>query len=204
MKNSFSILAISTLAVLSAAPAHADVIYSVNFTGTVYQTQGATGQSVGSTVTGHFDLDSTTASYLDFTIAGKSVAAGYTSFATIGPALTDAMYTAQVSPVSSGMPSNNTFSLDLSSLTTWPSTDTAYTLLTDTAQLANNLDTITNPLSAFASTFNYYTANADGINVVALAANLTSFTATAVPEPGGIVLIAPLLVTLGFFIRRRG
>jgi hypothetical protein len=203
MKNSFSILAISTLAVLSAAPAHADVIYSVDFTGTVYQTQGVTGQSVGSTVTGHFDLDSTNASYLDFTIAGKSVAAGYTSFATIGPALTDAIYTAQVSPVSSGMPSDNTFSLDLSSLTTWPSTDTAYTLLTDTTQLANNLDTITNPLSAFPSTFNYYMANADGTNVVALAADLTSVTATAVPEPASLGLVVPLLLGLVLFVRRR-
>src|SRR5215467_8188898 len=202
MKNNLSALAIATLAVLSAAPAYADVLYSVNFTGTVYQTQGATGQSVDSTVTGHFDLNSTTASYLDFTIAGKSVAPGYVSFATIGPARTDAIYTAQVSPVSSGMPSNNTFTLDLSSLSTWPSTDTAYTLLTDTAQLATKLDTITNPLSAFPSTFSYYTANADGTNVVALAANLTSVTATAVPEPGGITLITPLLLTLGFFVRR--
>ena len=117
--------------------------------------------------------------------------------------MTDTIYTAQVSPVSSGMPSNNTFSLDLSSLTNWPSTDTAYTLLTDTAQLATNLDTITNPLSAFPSTFNYYTANADGTNIVALAANLTSVTATAVPEPASLGLVAPLLLGLVLSLRRR-
>jgi len=75
MKNSLSALAVATLAALSTAPARADAIYSVNFRGTVYQSQGATGQSVGSTVAGHFDLDSATTSYLDFTIAGKSVAA---------------------------------------------------------------------------------------------------------------------------------
>jgi hypothetical protein len=157
-------------------------------------------------VAGHFDLDSTTGSYLDFMIAGKPVAAGYTSFASIGPALTDAIYTAQVSPVSSGTPSNSTFSLDLSSLSTWPSTDTAYTLLTDKTQLTTNLDTITNPLSAFPSTFDYFTADASGGNVVALTANLASITVTAVtavPEPASIALIAPLLLALGCFARRR-
>jgi hypothetical protein len=203
MKNTLSVLAIATLSVLSAAPAHASAIYSVSFTGTVYQTQGATGQSVDSTVTGHFDLDSVTGSYLDFMIAGESVAAGYMSFAGIVPALTDAIYTAQLSPVALGTPSNSTFSLDLSSLSTWPSTDTAYTLLTDTIQLTTNLDTITNPLSAFPSTFDYYTANADGTNVVALSADLTSITATAVPEPASLALVAPMLLGLVFFVWRR-
>ena len=153
---------------------------------------------------GHFDLNSATGNFLDFMIAGKSVASGYTSFASIGPALTDAIYTAQVSPVlASGTPSNSTFSLDLSSLTNWPSTDTAFTLLTDTTQLTTNLDTITNPLSAFPSTFNYYTANADGTNVVSLTANLTSITAMATPEPASLALVVPLLLGLGFFVRRR-
>jgi hypothetical protein len=203
MKNTLSVLAIATLAVLSIASAHAEAIYSVDFTGTVFQTQGATGQSVGSTVTGHFDLDSATGNYLDFMIAGKSVAAGYMSFANIVPALTDAIYTAQVSPVASGTPSNSTFSLDLSSLSTWPSTDTVDTLLTDTTQLTTNLDTITNPLSAFPSTFNYYTADSDGTNIVALSADLTSISATAVPEPASLALVAPLLLGLVFFVRRR-
>jgi uncharacterized protein (TIGR03382 family) len=203
MKNRFSVLAITALAAFYAAAAHADVIYSADFTGTVYQTQGSTGQSVGSTVTGHFDLDSTTSSFLDFTIAGKSVAPGYTSFASIGPALTDGIYTAQVSTLSTGMSSNSTFSLDLSSLATWPSSDTAYTLLTDKTQLLTNLDTIGNPLSAFPSTFSYYTADADGTSVVALAADLTSINTTAVPEPATIALTAPLLLVLGILVRRR-
>lgn len=203
MKNRLRVFAITAPAVLYAVSAHAGVIYSVDFTGTVYQTQGATGQSIGSTVAGHFDLDNGTGSFLDFMIAGKSVAPGFVSFASIGPALTDAIYTAQVSPVSSGTSSNSTFSLDLSALSTWPSTDTAYTLLTDTTQLTTNLDTITNPLSAFPSTFNYYTADANGSNVVALAADLKSITAAATPEPASIALIAPLLLALGFFVRRR-
>ena len=104
--------------------------------------------------------------------------------ASIGPALTDAIYTAQVSPVLATGTPNRTFSLDLSSLTNWPSTDTAFTLLTDKTQLTTNLDTISNPLSAFPSTFNYFTANADGSNVVSLDANLTSVTATAHTRTG--------------------
>src|SRR5215472_12526914 len=159
MKRTLSVLALTALA--ATVPAHAAIL-AVSFTGTVFQTQGATGQAIGSTVMGHFDLNSTTGSYLDFTIGGKSVATGYMSSATIGPALTDAIYMAQLSPVSTGMPSNSTFSLDLSSLTTWPSTDTAYTLLTDTTQLTTNLDTINKPSSAFPSTFGYYTANSNG------------------------------------------
>ncbi len=203
MKNTLSVLAIATLAVLSSARAHASTIYDVNFTGIVSLTQGATGESVGSTVMGHFDLDSSTGDYTDFTIDGESVAAGYMSSASFVPSMTDAIYTAQVSPVSTGEPSNSSFSLDLSSLSTWPSTDTVYTLLTDTSQLTTNLDTITNPLSLFPSTFNYYTANADGTNVVSLTADLTSITATATPEPASLGLIAPLLLGLGILVRRR-
>src|SRR5215469_16510156 len=109
MKCMLSVLGIAALA--AAVPAHATV-YTVNFTGTVFQSIGATGEPIGSTVAGRFDLDSTTSSFLDFTIAGQSVAPGYQSFASIIPAQTDAIYTAQLSPVSTGMPGNSSFSLD--------------------------------------------------------------------------------------------
>ncbi|MBV8707518.1 MAG: PEP-CTERM sorting domain-containing protein [Acidobacteriaceae bacterium] len=201
MKTTLSVLAIAVLAIV--VPAHATV-YSVDFQGIVNQTQGATGQALGNTVTGHFDLDSSSGNFLDFTIAGKSVAAGYSSSAVIVPPFTEAIYTAQVSPVSSGGSTNSTFTLDLSSLSSWPATVTAYTLLTNTAQLTTNLDTINNPSSTFPSTFGYYTANASGNNIAALNANLTSVTATAaVPEPASLALLGSSVLGLVLFIRRR-
>lgn len=201
MKHIISVLAIASLA--AVVPAHA-TIFSASFTGTVYQTTGATGRAVGDTVSGQFDLNDSTGRFLDFIIDGNSVSPGYESSVSISQGGFDAIYTAQVSPVSSGMSSNSTFSLDLSSLTNWPSSDTAYTLLVDTAQLTTNLDTVNNPLSAFPSALSYYTANSDGTNVVSLRADLTSITAAAaVPEPATLTLFASSLLGLGFFAHRR-
>ena len=197
MKRALFVLAIASFA--GVVSAHAAVV-AVDFAGTVVQTQGATGQSVGSTVTGHFDINSIGNSLLDFTIAGKSVAPGFASVVGIGPALTDAIYTAAVSPVTTGGTINNTFTLDLSSLTTWPSTDNAFTLLTDRTQLPSNVATAGSPFPSF---FSYFTANSDGTNVVSLNANLTSITAAAVPEPASLALLGASLFGLGLLVRRR-
>ncbi len=199
MKRSFSVLAFTALAVVLPARAAS---YSVDFTGIVSQTQGPTGEAVGNAVTGHFDLDSVTSSFLDFTIAGQSIAAGYQSSVSIGPNNRDAFYSAQITAVPRSPSIGSTFWLDLSSLTSWPQTDSAYTLLADTNQLTTNLETINNSRSGFPSDFFYYTANFDGTNAVGLSGNLTSINVTATPEPASLALIVPSLFALGLFIRR--
>lgn len=199
MKRTLSALAI--MALTAVVPMYASV-YSVDFTGVVDQSQGSTGDLVGSTITGHFDLDSSSGSFLDFTIAGNSVAAGYSSSAVLVPPYTDALYTAQLSPVSSGGSTNSTFTLDLSSLSSWPTTDNVYTLLTDTTQLSTNLDTINNPLSTFPSSFGYYTATASGTNVASLNADLTSVSVVT-PEPANLTLLGCSLLGIAFLLRSR-
>jgi hypothetical protein len=197
-------IAAATAAALTpagAADAPGEVL-DVTFSGVVATTVGGTGYAIGASVTGEFVYSTTTNSFDFFTVGGQSIPTGFDSSASITPSLTDAIYQAQISPVSTGGTISNTFNLDLSSLTTWPSTNDAVRLLTDANQLATNLDTVTNPLSAFPSTFSYYTANADGSNVVSLSADLTSLQVTA-PEPASLTLLATSLLGFGAMRRRR-
>lgn len=201
MKRTVS-LALAAMAAAASVPAQA-ANYSVSFSGIVFQTVGATGRSVGNTVSGSFVL--TPSGFSSFLIDGLSVAPGFDSSAAITPDEFDAIYEAQVSPVATGGPTNSTFVLDLSSINGWPSGDTARTLLTDTNQLANNLDTITNDPddNPIDSSFSYYTATASGTNVVSLDVDLTSLS-VAVPEPMTMALLATSMLGMGIARRRRG
>jgi hypothetical protein len=201
MKRTLS-LAIAAMAAAASLPAQA-ANYSVSFSGIVFNSVGATGSSDGSTVSGSFVL--TPGGFASFVINGMSVAPGFDSEAAITPDEFDAIYQAQVSPVATGGTTNSTFTLDLSSINGWPSADNARTLLTDTNQLANNLDTILNDPNdnPIDSSFSYYTANANGTNVVSLDVDLTSLN-VAVPEPMSLALLATSMFGMGIARRRRG
>lgn len=178
---------------LAATPVVNAAILDVTFTGTVFSTQGATGASVGNTIGGDFVYDTAAGLYTSYTINGKSISTGFESFASVLPSSTDAIYEEQ------GSGSRfETFALDLSSLTTWPSND-AIALLLNANQLTTNLDIG----STFPSTFDYFTANADGTNLVALSANLTTISVSSVPEPSSWAMLLLGFAGTGFMAYRR-
>jgi hypothetical protein len=178
------VLAAAVIALAAATSSHAAIV-TANFGGTVTSQAGTT-YAVGSAINGAFTYDTAVSQFLTFTIGTYSVASGFTSTATIIPDRTEALYRAQVSPVLGGNV-NSTFALDLESLTNWPSFD-AIALLTNTSQLATNLDLASLPTSAFPSFFNFYSATAAGTNIQQLTADLGTITAT-VPEPGSLALV---------------
>jgi hypothetical protein len=177
------IIAAAVVALAASVSSQAAVI-TANFGGTVTSQAGTT-YAVGSSINGLFSYDTASSQFLTFSIGSYSVASGFASTATIIPDRTEALYRAQVSPVLGGNV-NSTFALDLESLTTWPSFD-AIALLTNSSQLATNLDLASLPTSAFPSFFNFYSATAAGTDIQQLSADLSTITAT-VPEPGSLAL----------------
>lgn len=195
MKRSLVILA---AAVAALVPAHATIV-SVNFTGVVTDSTGATGEAVGNTVSGSFRLDESNGQFANFAIDSMSAPTG--SIANNGLSFFDALYQDQISAVGTGGNVNSTFTLDLSSLSQWPvGSDTIYTLLTDSSQIPGNLDMTGD---AFTSTFGYYMSDAAGNNVVKLDADLSSLTVATIPEPASFTLLGGSLLGLGAILRRR-
>ena len=199
-------LALAIAAVGVSVSARADNVLDVSFSGVVSAEVGLSTSLVNSTVTGQFLYDTTTQSFQSFTINGQSVAPGFQSLLAQTPDTFSSTYTAQVSPVTTGGTLNSTFALDLESLNGWPETPLA--LLTDSNQLATNLDTpASDPGQALGtnSSFNYYIANANGTNVTSLTATLESISVqvNSVPEPGTYALMLAGLGLVCLMGRRR-
>jgi hypothetical protein len=185
------------LTVLSAAPPARASLIDASFSGEVISQIG-TSFVIHQAISGEFVYDTAANSFSSFTIGGEAAPAGFTSSIGITPGLTDALYKAEVT--TSGAPAD-VFALDLSSLSTWPTSD-AVALLTNTSQLSTNLDTVNNPLSAFPSSFDYYIASTSTAGLMTVTADLTTFSATTIPEPYPIWIVIPGLLAL-ICLRRR-
>ena len=174
-----SIFAVAVAAVATTWSAHA-VVLDARFSGTV-GSQTNTGFARDAPIAGEFFFDTDSAKYLSFSIGDQSVAPGFASTAAITPDQYSAIYRAQLSPVQQGGTLNSTFTLDLEGLNKWPSLD-AVAVLTNTSQLASNLDTS-------ASSFGFYSASSDGTGVRSVSAALNAFQVSAVPEPSSTALL---------------
>lgn len=177
-----SLLSVAFAATLTTLSAHA-VVVNASFTGLV-QSQTNAGFALNSAISGSFAYDTGSASFVSYNVGGQNVAPGYASLSSFSADLYSANYLAQVSPVPLGTGMNSTFGLDLEALnSTWASSS-PISLLTDSKQLASNLDTPS-------SSFRYYMANADGTQVHSVVAQLTGLNVVAaVPEPSTCALLA--------------
>ena len=183
------------LLISAALPARAAIL-DVTFSGPVTTEQNAA-FTVGQTISGEFLYRTDTNQYLSFTIGGTSIQPPYTSSANLAVDEYTALYQAQSSPVATGGSTNSTYTLDLEAIGVFPvtgnSTADAVSLLTNTSQLATNLDP--------SSDFGFYNATASGTNVTSVTAALTTLK-VAVPEPATLALIMTSIAGLGFLRRR--
>ena len=176
------ILAVAFAAACTTFSANAQVV-NASFTGLV-ESQIDSGFEVNAPVSGSFSYDLGSASFLSYSFGGFDVASGHGSSAVFSPDQYSAYYSAQLSPVEQGGTLNSTFTLDLEAgIDPWAAAS-AISLLTDAGQLSTNLD-------ISASTFGFYTGNADGTQIHSAMARLAALTVTTpVPEPGTFALLA--------------
>ena len=189
----FLILAVATAAAATTLTAQA-VVLNASFSGTVTARQGAGVPALGTNIAGTFSYDTLTAKYLSFAVGSFADASGYASVANITPDQYTALSPAQVSAVPTGT-TTSSFKVDLEGLAKWSGFDAA-ALLTNSSQLPSNIDTA-------ASTFGFYTGNADGTNIKSLEASLGGFTVAVVPEPASGVLMLLGVIALGRMVQRR-
>jgi hypothetical protein len=178
--KSLSTLCVAAATLATALSAQA-VIIDAKFSGNVKEQAGTT-FAVGAAISGEFFFDTATNKYLSFVIGGLSVAPGFDSKADMSPDQYQALYQADLSALTPGVTINSNFKLDLQAGGAFFPTNSAVALLTSSA-LASNLD----PL---ASSFGFYTGNADGTNIKSLNASLKSLSITAVPEPSTALMLA--------------
>ncbi len=194
------------LMAVAAAPAHA-TLYSSSFSGSVVSQTG-TSFSVGNTVSGSFTYNSSTNSFLSYSIDGFSAAQPFASIATAIPNGAVAPYEAQFEALSSaaqqGTNRNISFTLDLQAITNFTNS-TAFGILTSSAT-ASQLATQANqgssdPLQI--STFSYNSQPASGGAGVSLVVALNAASlSTSVPEPASMMLLAAPVLAFAFARRR--
>jgi PEP-CTERM motif len=179
MKAVFT-LSLAVAALVTTVSAQA-VIVDAKFSGVV-QSQSGTTFATGAPISGEFIYDTVTSQYTSFVIGGLSVATGYESKADMTPDGNSVLYQAQVSAALTGGPVNNTFALNLEAGTTPFPLVSAAALLTNAALFTK--------LDFAASTFGFYSGNANGTNIKQLTASLNALSITAVPEPATWALFA--------------
>lgn len=187
---------------LAAATLPADAaIYSTSFSGTVVSQTG-TSSAVGSTVAGSFTYSSDASRFLNFTIAGLSATAPFTSQATTSSLSTSNPYEAifqALTTFAQTNSSNASFTLDLLAFNNFTSGN-ALTVLT-TPGIGNALETRANSFDGNYSLFSVSRGTGMASTQSLIAALNPASLSTSVPEPASLALLgAPMM---GLVFRRR-
>lgn len=202
MRKIFLLLAPGLLIAAAAAPANATV-YNTSFSGTVTTATGVA-NAVGSTVAGSFSYDTSTSTYQSFTIGSFSASQPFSSIATTVPSGAsnpyEAIFEALTASAQTGGTVNSSFTLDLLSNTNFTGTS-AFSVLTNPGSLETQANSFDGNFSSFSYSYGTPTANTQSL-IVALNPTSLSTTATNVPEPASMLLLAGPVLGLAFRRRR--